>query len=141
MRVHIAIDIDDTITHAPEFFSLLTHALRDARVSVISFRDNEGEARDLLDELRIRFDRLIREGHIEDYAELARLGHVTRSRLSQIMALLQLAPDIQEGILFLPLSTGGHDSISERTLRPIAALPDWRKQRCLWRQLASIPRQ
>lgn len=37
-----------------------------------------------------------------DQAEVDRLGHVTRARLTQIMNLLNLASDIQEGVLFLP---------------------------------------
>ncbi len=40
-----------------------------------------------------RFERLIRDGEVRDYADLARLGHVTRARLAQIMNLLNLAPD------------------------------------------------
>ena len=54
--------------------------------------------------LAIRFDGLVREETIQDYAELARLGRVTRARMTQIMKLLFLAPDIQEQILFLPPS-------------------------------------
>ena len=65
-------------------------------------------------------------------AELARLGHVSRARISQIMNLLQLAPDIQEAILLLPRTTSGADPIHERDLRPIAAVLDWQKQRRLW---------
>ena len=38
--------------------------------------------------LAIRFDQLIRDGVVTDQAELARLGHVTRARLTQIMNLL-----------------------------------------------------
>lgn len=38
--------------------------------------------------LVIRFERLVRDGVVADYAELARLGHVTRARMSQIIALL-----------------------------------------------------
>jgi hypothetical protein len=52
--------------------------------------------------LAIRFDGLLRGETFRDYAELARLGHVTRARMTQIMKLLDLAPDIQEHILFLP---------------------------------------
>jgi hypothetical protein len=44
----------------------------------------------------------LREETGRDYAELARLGHVTRARMTQIMKLLDLAPDLQEKILFLP---------------------------------------
>ena len=85
--------------------------------------------------LAIRFDRLIREGVVSDYAELARLGHVTRARLSQIMNLTMLAPDLQEELLFLPRVERGHDPVHLRLLQPIALVPDWRKQRRLWREL------
>lgn len=51
------------------------------------------------------------------------------------MNLLNLAPDIQEAILFLPRTPAGHDPISERQVRPIAAVPDWQKQRRLWQKL------
>jgi hypothetical protein len=53
----------------------------------------------------------------------------------QVMNLQQLAPDIQEEVLFLPLVTEGLDPIRERDVRPIAAVIDWRKQRRLWRNL------
>lgn len=82
--------------------------------------------------LAIRFDRLIRDGRIVDYAELARLGHVTRARVTQIMNLLHLAPEIQEEILFLPLIESGRDILCLRMLQPIAAMLDWRTQRTLW---------
>ena len=85
--------------------------------------------------LAIRFDQLIRDGAVADQAELARLGHVTRARLTQIMNLLNLAPDIQEQILHLPRVERGRDPVTERELRPIAAVVDWRKQRRLWRSL------
>ena len=79
-----------------------------------------------------RFEKLIRDGDVRNYAELARLGHVTRARLSQVMNLLNLAPDIQEAILLLPPVTHGQDPIYERQLRPIVAALDWRKQRKMW---------
>ena len=85
--------------------------------------------------LAIRFDRLIKAGEVADQAELARLGNVSRARVTQIMNLLQLAPDIQQAILFLPRTVNAHDPIREIMLRPIAAEPDWRKQRRLWKCL------
>lgn len=36
--------------------------------------------------LAIRFQGLVREGTIRDYADLARRGHVTRTRMTQIAA-------------------------------------------------------
>jgi hypothetical protein len=82
--------------------------------------------------LAIRFDQLIRDGVVADQAELARLGHVSRARVTQIANLLHLAPDIQEAILFLPPTECGKDPITERDLRPIAAKADWHKQRRMW---------
>jgi hypothetical protein len=51
------------------------------------------------------------------------------------MNLLQLAPDIQEQILFLPRTTQGRDPIKLLQLQPSAAVLDWRKQRALWQRL------
>ena len=86
--------------------------------------------------LAIRMDRLIRGGHVGDYAELARMGHVSRARVTQIMNLNFLAPDIQEDLLFLPRVERGRDPIREHAIRPIAAMLDWRKQRKEWRKFA-----
>ena len=85
--------------------------------------------------LAIRFERLIHAGEVTDYAELARLGHVTRARITQIMNLRLLAPDIQEQLLFLPRIDRGRAPIHLSQLQPIAATPDWRKQRKMWRNL------
>jgi hypothetical protein len=82
--------------------------------------------------LAIHFDGLIRKGMVRDYAELARLGHVTRARVTQIMNFLELGPDIQEAILFLPSTASGRDPISERQVRPTVAEPDWRRQQRMW---------
>jgi hypothetical protein len=79
--------------------------------------------------LAIRFEGLIRDGVVKDQAELARLGHVSRARLTQIMDLLLLAPDIQEEVLFLPTVDGGGQPITEKQLRSIAAAPSWQIQR------------
>ena len=85
--------------------------------------------------LALKFEGLVREGAVTDYAELARLGRVTRARLTQIMNLTLLAPDIQEAILFLPLVERGRDQLVLRYLQPIATVPDWKKQRKLWAKL------
>lgn len=85
--------------------------------------------------LAIRLERLLVEGVARDYADLARLGGVTRARLTQIMNLTLLAPDIQESLLFLPRTQRGRDPVTEPQLRAIAAIPDWRKQRRMWEGL------
>jgi hypothetical protein len=79
--------------------------------------------------LALRCERLLREGHVASYAELSRLGHVTHARISQIMNLLYLAPDVQEALLFLPRTLRGRDPILLRDLQPIAAVLDWHTQR------------
>jgi hypothetical protein len=78
--------------------------------------------------LAIRFQGLVDQGKIRDYAELAHLGRVTRARITQIMKLLHLAPDLQEQILFLPHNT----KLNERDLRPIVRCVDWDEQRRLF---------
>jgi len=82
-----------------------------------------------------RFDRLIREGTVVDQADLARLGHVSRARVTQVLTLMQLAPDIQEAILFLPRIQDGREVIQEHEIRPIAYTPDWKDQRKAWAKL------
>jgi hypothetical protein len=81
--------------------------------------------------LAIRFEGLVREETTQDYAELARLGRVTRARMTQIMKLLDLAPDIQEQILFLPPIQG----LNERNLRPLVSRIDWDEQRRLFQKI------
>lgn len=81
--------------------------------------------------LALRFDGLLRKKTIRDYAELAKLGRVTRARMTQIMQLLNLAPDIQEQILFLPNIPG----LNERNLRPIASRFDWDEQRRMFQKI------
>ena len=85
--------------------------------------------------LAIRFEELVRSGVVRDYATLARLGHVSRARISQITNLLHLAPDIQEDILFLDKTVHGRDRLHLRQLQPIARILDWQQQRWLWREL------
>jgi hypothetical protein len=67
---------------------------------------------------------------------MARLGRVTRARMTQIMKLLNLASDIQEQILFLPRLKG----LNERNLRPIVSRIDWSEQRRMFQKIVSVPR-
>lgn len=87
--------------------------------------------------LALRFDELVRSGQVQDYAELARLGHVTRARISQISNLTLLSPDIIEDLLHLPLVEHGRDPIHLAQLQPIAAEVAWARQRELWAALCS----
>ena len=73
--------------------------------------------------LAIHFDRLIREGKVKDYAEIARLGGVTRARVTQVMNLMSLNPTFQEHLLGRP-----SPAVSERSLRGITNSILWREQ-------------
>jgi hypothetical protein len=84
--------------------------------------------------LAIRFEGLLQDKAIQDYADLARRGRVTRARITQIMKLLDLAPDIQEQILFLPLIKG----LNERRLRPVVSGTDWQEQRRLFQKTCGL---
>lgn len=87
--------------------------------------------------LAIRCSQLIRDGVFADQAELAHFGHITTARMTQIMLLLNLAPDIQEQILFLPRTQHGRDPIKEMDVRAITQTLDWRKQRRMWTTVTS----
>jgi hypothetical protein len=86
--------------------------------------------------LAIRMQELVDRGEVADYADLARLAHVSRTRITQIMNLTLLAPDILEAILFLSATDGGRAPIGERQARPICGVPDWQKQRRMWQHTA-----
>ncbi len=85
--------------------------------------------------LAIRFDRLICEGKIPDQSQLALAAHISQPRMTQIMNLLHLAPDIQEELLFLPPLFEGRAPINERVLRPLSAKISWTEQRRFWQRL------
>ena len=80
-------------------------------------------------------DGLVRSGALASYAAAAGLGHVSRARLSQIMSLLNLAPDLQEQVLFLPRPRRGRAPWTLRQLLLVAAALEWPEQRRRWRQL------
>src|SRR5205814_10320790 len=85
--------------------------------------------------LALRLEAQLRQGVLKDCAEVGRLGHVTRPRVSQILTLVHLAPDIQEAILFLPRTQRGRDPVILSDVIPIAMELDWKRQRRAWRRL------
>jgi len=85
--------------------------------------------------LAIQFQDMIQRGEARDYADLARLGCLTRERMSQIMELVWLAPDIQQEILEFPPSGTARFPISEVAVRRIASPLSWNEQRHAWQTL------
>ena len=82
--------------------------------------------------LAIKFQDMVDRGEVRDYADIARLGYVTRARLTQIMNLSLLAPDIQEQILLLVPRPTGLAPAAERSLRRVSLAAHWEEQRQLW---------
>ncbi|GAA4451662.1 hypothetical protein [Novipirellula rosea] len=85
--------------------------------------------------LAIRMDEMLRRGEAQDMLELAELGKVSQPRLTQILSLSLLAPEIQEALLYLPREMTGRSKIHERNLRPIARELSWERQRRMWATL------
>src|SRR6267378_1826680 len=85
--------------------------------------------------LALRLEQQLRQGVLKDCGEVARVGHVTRARVSQILTLVNLAPDIQEAILFLPRTQRGRDPVILSDVLPIATELDWKRQRRASRRL------
>src|SRR3984957_7121739 len=85
--------------------------------------------------LALKFEDLIRSGTVTNYAAVAQVAQVSRSRVTQMTALLNLAPDIQEEILFLPAAESQQLRISEPSLRKLTATLLWNQQREHWKSL------
>ena len=75
---------------------------------------------------------MVDRGEVRDYADIARLGYVTRARVTQIMNLLNLAPDIQQSLLDGSVNSG----FTEREARDSTSLVCWEEQRAMFRKSA-----
>ena len=82
----------------------------------------------------------IAEGRVCDQAEVARRLDLTRARVSQLLRLLRLAPDLQEQVLFLESVDGLEPIVTERTLRQVTRERVWEAQRSALDQLMNAPR-
>lgn len=85
--------------------------------------------------LAVHLDEMIRRGDAQDFADIGRLSGLCRERVSQIMRLNYLAPDIQVELLYLPPIPSGRYPISETSIRKIANLLSWKAQRKAWQDL------
>ncbi len=82
--------------------------------------------------LAIHCNELLRTGQVANQSALAEYAQITPARLTQILTLLNLAPRIQEQILFLPMTTFGRGEINEKNVRMIAIEFNWDKQQISW---------
>lgn len=82
-----------------------------------------------------RLQAAIDRGDFRDRADLARQLGFTRARVSQLLDLLMLAPDLQEQLLDLE-AVDGVEPLSERALRVVVKLEGWEEQRRAWCKVA-----
>jgi hypothetical protein len=76
----------------------------------------------------LEWQALLESGEAPNQAAIARREGITRARVTQVMGLLRLAPEIQEHVLSLP-DMVRRPAITERALRPIASLANQSDQR------------
>lgn len=79
--------------------------------------------------------RAIDRGAVADRAAVARRLGLTRARVTQLLDLLILAPDLQMAVLGLE-AVDGAEPLAERTLRAVAHAGTWAAQRTAWERLA-----
>jgi hypothetical protein len=88
--------------------------------------------------LAYHFQDLLDTGVVRTQMELAALTKLTTARITQIMNLLFLAPDIQEEILFMPSITQGQPELTERDLRQVLKTLVWSEQRERWAAIRTV---
>jgi hypothetical protein len=85
--------------------------------------------------LAVQLEPMLGPGSLRHAADLARLAQVSRARISQVLGLLHLAPDIQEELLLWPRIESGREPLVLGDLQPIIRVSDWVRQRRLWQKL------
>jgi DNA invertase Pin-like site-specific DNA recombinase len=86
--------------------------------------------------LALKLEQMIQEGTVKNYSQLARLSEVSAARITQVMNLLHLAPDIQEEILFVNTQQA---QLRESAIRKLSGVVLWSEQRDRWHQLLRAP--
>lgn len=84
----------------------------------------------------IEWRALIESGAVANQAALAQREGITRARVTQVMGLVRLAPEIQQHVRFLP-DMIRRSAITERALRPISGIEDRQKQIAAFEGLAT----
>ena len=57
--MHICLDVDDTITYAPAFFSALCDRFAEAQITIITFRKDREQTEQYLASVGVRYERLV----------------------------------------------------------------------------------
>ncbi|ACY13545.1 hypothetical protein [Haliangium ochraceum] len=81
-----------------------------------------------------RVDGEVERGEFESRSAAARYYGMTTGRITQLMSLLWLAPDVQEDVLFLE-AIDGREPLSGQALEKLARIADWGEQRRGWSEV------
>jgi len=84
--------------------------------------------------LALLFEAMLHRGEVGAQEDIARLGQVTQAYVSRIMGLLNLAPDLQEALLFWPRVEKGRPPVKLRDVEAVLTEPGWKAQRARWRR-------
>jgi hypothetical protein len=84
----------------------------------------------------IEWQALLASGEALNQADIAHREGITRARVTQVMCLLRLAPEIQQHVLALP-DMVRHPAITQRALRPIVQLENASDQKARFQELVS----
>ena len=80
------------------------------------------------------FETAMEAGTIKGPSDAGRRIGITSERVTQVLTLRYLAPDIQEDVLFLEITEGG-EPFTENDLRKVARVLSWPLQRSLYARL------
>ncbi len=89
-------------------------------------------------QMAIEWQKLLKSGHVATRADIAKHEEITRARVTQIMSLLNLLPDIQRHILDLPKSASW-SPVTERSIRHITMIENHGEQIEAFRELTERP--
>jgi DNA invertase Pin-like site-specific DNA recombinase len=87
--------------------------------------------------LAFKLESLLKQGVVTDHTSLAALGRISKSRLTQILNLRNLAPDIQEQLLFLTSVQADRCRLCEKSIRRLSSVLRWDEQRAAWTTLTT----
>lgn len=76
----------------------------------------------------------VQSGEFRNYADVARHYGLSHARLTQVMNLLLLAPDIQAEVLALRFPPGW-EAVTERHLREVLRKQVWEEQKEVWKRI------
>ena len=82
----------------------------------------------------IEWQARIESGKASSQTAIARQEGITRARVTQVLGMLRLAPQIQERVLSLP-DVVRRPAITERALRPVAQLENVTDQKARFEEL------